>query len=67
MKEIKKKKKKKEIKDTLIKDTMIRYIRTLSEQQEGKNYYKPKLRNNYWNNNYMQYESNDKNKNLSLN
>ena len=46
---------------------MIRYIRTLSEQQEGKNYYKPKLRNNYWNNNYMQYESNNKNKNLSLN
>ena len=43
---------------------MIRDIRTLFEQQED--YYKPKRVNNFWNNNYIKYESNgDKNRNLS--
>ena len=39
-------------------------IRTLFEQQED--YYKPKRVNNFWNDNYIEYESNgDKNRNLS--
>ena len=45
---------------------MIRDIRTLFEQQE-ENYYKPKKVSNFWNNNYIEYESNgDKNRNLLL-
>ena len=44
---------------------MIRDIRTLFEQ--GEDYYKPKRVNSFWNNNYIEYESNgDKNRNLSL-
>ena len=44
---------------------MIRDIRTLFEQEED--YYKPKRVNSFWNNNYIEYESNgDKNRNLSL-
>ena len=40
-------------------------IRTLFEQQE-EDYYKPKRVNNFWNDNYIEYESNgDKNRNLS--
>ena len=38
---------------------------TLFEHEED--YYKPKRVNNFWNNNYIEYESNgDKNRNLSL-
>ena len=73
MKQKKKKKKrkkeireKKEINNRLIKDRIIRDIRTPFEQQE-KDYYKPKKVSHFWNNNYIEYESNgDKNRNLSL-
>ena len=45
---------------------MIRDIRKPFEQQE-EDYYKPKRESNFWNNNYIEYESNgDKNSNLSL-
>ena len=44
---------------------MIRDISTLFEQQE-EDYYKPN-RVSFWNNNYVEFESNsDKNNNLSL-
>ena len=47
-----------------IKDRIIRDIRSLFEGEEG--YCKPKRVNNFWNNNYIKYESNgDKNSNLS--
>ena len=47
---------------TIIKDEIIWYIRTLSED-----YYEPKRVSNFWNNNYIKYERNgDKNRNLSL-
>ena len=50
-----------------IKDRIIRYIRTLFEQEE-KDYYKPIRIGNFWNNNYIKYERNgngNRNKNLS--
>ena len=50
----------------VIKGSTIRDVRTLSEQQED-NYYKPIKVGNFWNNNYIEYESNgDRNKNLSV-
>ena len=53
----KKKEKEKEITYRIIRD-----IRTLFEQ-EYDDYYKPKRVNNFWNNNYIEYESNgDRNK-----
>ena len=52
--------KKKEIKDRIIRD-----IRTLFGQEDD--YHKLKRKNNFWNNNYIEYESkDDRNKNLSL-
>ena len=49
-----------------IKDRIIRHIRTLFDQQEEKDYFKPIRVGNFWNNNYIQYESSgDRNKNLS--
>ena len=46
---------------------MTKDIRTLFEQQE-EDYYKPKRVSNFWNNNYIEYESTgDKNRILSLN
>ena len=70
MKQKKKKKektkleKKKKINNRLIKDRIIRDIRTFLYIFY---YYKPKRVSNYWNNNYIEYESNsDKNRNLSL-
>ena len=68
MKQKKKKKKEgnqieKEINNVLIKDRTTRDIRTLFEQE--KDYYKPKKVSNFWNSNYIEYESNgDKNRNL---
>ena len=57
---------KKELNQRLIKDRIIGDIRALFEQEE-KDYYKPERVNNFWNNNFIEYESNgDKNKNLSL-
>ena len=64
-KERKKVEKKEEINNRLIKDRIIRDIRTHFAQEED--YYKPKRVSNFWNNNYIEYESNgDKNRNLSL-
>ena len=41
-------------------------MRTRFEQEEG-DYYKPKRVSNFWNNNYIEYESNgDKNRNSPL-
>ena len=57
---------KKEINNRLIKDRIIRDIRTLSEQEE-KDYYKPLRVSNFRNNNYIEYDSNEnKNRNVSL-
>ena len=65
MKKKKKKKEKKEIEDRIIKYRLIRDIRTLFEEEE--NYYKPKSLSIFWNNKYIEYESNgDRNKSLSL-
>ena len=50
-------KKKKGIKDRIIKDRIIRDIRVLSEKEDD--HYKPKRVSNIWNNNYIEYESND--------
>ena len=42
-------------------------MRTIFEQQYGKDYYKPKSVSNFWNNNHIGYKSNgDRNRNLSL-
>ena len=62
-KEEKKKEKKQKHNERLIKDKIIRDIRTLSEQEED--YYKPKRVSNFWSNNYIEYKSNG-NKNKSL-
>ena len=57
---------KKEVNERLIKDRIIRDIRTLFEQHK-EDYYKPKRVSYFWNNNYIEYEGNgDKNRNLSL-
>ena len=48
-----------------IKDTIITDIRNLFEH-EGEDYYKPVRVGNFWNNNYIDYESNgDRNKTVS--
>ena len=66
MKYKKKKERKKLQKNKERNKRLIRDIRTLFEQEE-EDYYKPKGVNNFWNNNYIEYESNgDKNRNLSL-
>ena len=58
---------KKENNGRLIKDVIIRDIRTLFEQQEEKDYYKLKRVSDFSNDNYIEYESNgDRNRNLSL-
>ena len=60
----KKKEKNKNIINRLIKDKIIRDIRTLFEEQEDN--YKPKSVSSFWNNNYFEYNSNgDKIRNLS--
>ena len=56
---------KKEINDRLTKDRIIRNIRTLFEEEED--YYKQKTVSNFYNNHYIEYESNaERNRNLSL-
>ena len=45
--------------ERLIKHRKIIDIRILLEQQEEKDYYKPKIVSSFWNNNYIKYESND--------
>ena len=58
-------KEKKKKNERVIKDQIIRDIRTHFEQEED--YYKPKRVNSFWNNNYIEFESNDdKNSILSL-
>ena len=49
-----------------IKDKIIREIKALFGQQE-EGYYRPVRVGNFWNNNYINYESDvDRNKNLSV-
>ena len=63
---LKQKKKKKKHNERIIKDTIIKDIRTLFEEEE-EGYYEPKRLSNFGNNNYIEYESNDdQNRNLSL-
>ena len=67
MKQKKKKKKerKKKHNERIIKDRKIKDIGRFFEQEED--YYKPERVSNFWNNNYIEYESNgDKNRNLHL-
>ena len=60
------KKRKIKNKDRKVKDRIIRDIRTLFEEKE-ENYYTLKRVGNFWNNNYIEFESNgDRNKNLLL-
>ena len=61
----KKKKEKKKHNERMIKDRMIRDIRTLSEQQ-WEDYYETKRVSNFWNNNYIEYESNGDKKDRDL-
>ena len=58
----------KKIIDRSIKNRIIKDIRTLFEQEDdGYYYFKPKRVSNFWNNNYMEYESNgDRDKNLLI-
>ena len=63
---LKQKKKKKMKNERIIKDRILRNIRTILEQQE-EDYFKPKRISNFSNNNYIEYESNgDNNRNLSF-
>ena len=60
----KRRRKKQEHNERLNKDKIIRDIRTYFEQEE-EDYYKPGRVISFWNNNYIEYESNgDKNNNL---
>ena len=52
----------KEQNERLIKDKTIRDIRTLFEQEQEEYYYKPKRIRSFWNNNYIEYESNGDNR-----
>ena len=62
----KRRKKKKKHNESIVKDRIIRNIRTLFEQEE-EHYYEPKRVSNFWNSSYIEYEGNgDKNINLSL-
>ena len=50
-----------------IKDRILRYINNLFEDEEEKNYFKPVIVNNFWNNNYIEYKSNgNRNKAVSV-
>ena len=58
---------KREINTRLIIDKIIRDIKTLFEQEDYDEYFKPKRVRHFWNNNYIEYESNDdRNKILPL-
>ena len=57
--------KKKKQNERIVKDKILRDIRTLFEHEDD--YYKPERVNSSWNNNYTEYESNGgKNRILSL-
>ena len=64
IKRLEKLERKKEHIERLIKDRIIRDIRSRFEQQE-EDYSNPKSVSNFWNNNYIEYESNG-DRNLSL-
>ena len=67
MKQKKKKNERKKLDKKTIRDRTIRDLGTLFDREEEKAYYKPKRVSNFWNNNYIEYESNgDRNRNLSL-
>ena len=67
MRKLEIRKNKKKHNERIIKDRIIRDIKTLFEQEEEKDYYESKRVSNFWNNNYIEYESNgDKSRNLSL-
>ena len=60
------KNRKKEIREKKINHRLIR-DRIIRDKQEKDYYYKPKRVSNFWNDNYIEYESiGDKNRNLSL-
>ena len=60
-------KRRSKMKKKIIKDNLIRDMRILFDQEKEKDYSGPKRVSNFWNNNYIKYESNgDKNRNLSL-
>ena len=53
--------------ERIIKDRVIRCIRKLFQQQQEEHYYKPERVSNFWNNSYIEFESNgDRNRNVSL-
>ena len=63
----KKKMEKKKQNEKIIKDKIIRDIRTLLEQEKEKDYYETIIKrvSKFWKNNYIEYESNGgKNRNL---
>ena len=56
----------KEEEEKIIKDKIIRDIKTFFGQRKEEGYYEPKRVSNFWNNNYIEYEGNGyKNRNLS--
>ena len=57
-KKTKEDRKKKRQNKKAIKDKIIRDIRTLLGQGKEEDYYEPKRVSNFWNNNYIEYESN---------
>ena len=62
-----KKKTKKRSNEKIIKDNIITDIRINFDQEKEEDYFKPKTVRNFWNNNYIEYETNgDKNRNLAL-
>ena len=62
-----KKKTKKRSNEKIIKDNIITDIRINFDQEKEEDYFEPKTVRNFWNNNYIEYETNgDKNRNLVL-
>ena len=62
-----KKKTKKRSNEKIIKDNIITDIRINFDQEQEEDYFEPKTVRNFWNNNYIEYETNgDKNRNLAL-
>ena len=62
-----KKKTEKRSNEKIIKDNIITDIRINFDQKKEEDYYEPKRVSNFWNNSYIEYETNDdKNRNLAL-
>ena len=62
-----KKKTKKRSNEKIIKDNIITDVRINFDQEKEEDYFEPKTVSNFWNNNYIEYETNgDKNRNLAL-